>query len=99
MCIRDRHKTTDWVRSKINFLVDPQEPLLVTLERQKLAWFGHVTRHPSLSKTTLSRHLGGWATSWSAEGMLDGQHQKVDVPAHARTAHKGLMQKRLEDLC
>ena len=32
--------------------------------------------------------------------MLDGQHQRVDIPAHARTAHKGLMQKRLEeDLC
>ena len=32
--------------------------------------------------------------------MLGGQHQRVDVPAHARTAHKCLLQKRLEeDLC
>ena len=37
---------------------------------------------------------------WSAEEMLDGQHQKLDIPARARTAHKGLLQKRLEeDLC
>ena len=37
---------------------------------------------------------------WSAEEMLDGQHPKVDFPAHARTAHKGLLQKRLEEgLC
>ena len=32
--------------------------------------------------------------------MLNGQHQRVDIPAPARTAHKGLLQKRLEeDLC
>ena len=32
--------------------------------------------------------------------MLDGQHQRVDIPANARIAHKGLLQKRLEeDLC
>ena len=42
----------------------------------------------------------GWATPWSAEEMLDGHHQRVDIPAHARTAHKVLLQKRLEeDLC
>ena len=36
---------------------------------------------------------------WSAEEMLDG-HQRVDISAHARSAHKGLLQKRLEeDLC
>ena len=37
-----------------------------------------------------------------AEEMLDGQHQRVDIPAHARTAHKGLLQTDLktgEDLC
>ena len=47
-----------------------------------------------------SGHLGGWEMLWSAEEMLDGQHQRVDIPARARTAHKGLPQKRLEaDLC
>ena len=33
---------------------------------------------------------------WSAEEMLLGQHQRVDISAYARTAHKGFMQKRLE---
>ena len=47
-----------------------------------------------------SGHRGGWATSWLVEEMMDGQHQRVDIPAHARTAHKGLLLKRLEeDLC
>ena len=44
--------------------------------------------------------LGGWTTSRSAEEILDRQRQRVDIPAHARTAHNGLSQKRLEeDLC
>ena len=39
-------------------------------------------------------------TAWSAEELLDGQYQRVDISAHARPAHKGLLQKRLEeDLC
>ena len=43
------------------------------------------------------RDSGGWAMPWSAKEMLDGQPQRVDIPAHARTAHKGLLQKRLEE--
>ena len=47
-----------------------------------------------------SGHLEGWATPWSADEMLDRHHQRVDVSAYARTAHKGFLQKRLEeDLC
>ena len=43
------HKSNDWMRSKINFLVGPQEPLPATGKRRKHAWFGHVTLHDSLS--------------------------------------------------
>ena len=65
------HKTNDWVWSKISFLVGPQEPLLATVKRRKRAWFGHVTRHDSLST--------GLATPRTAEEMLDGQHQKREM--------------------
>ena len=75
------------MRSIVNFFVGPQEPLLATVRKRKLAWPGHVTRHDSLSKTTLQGTLE----------MLDGQHQRVDIPARASTAHKGLLQKRLEE--
>ena len=51
------HKSNDWVRSKINFLVGPQEPLLATVKRRKLAWFWRVTRHNSLFKTILQGAL------------------------------------------
>ena len=33
----------------------------------------------------------------SAEKMLYGQHQRVDISAHARTAHERRLQKRLEE--
>ena len=48
-----KQKTSDWVQSKIYFLVDPKKPLLAHVKRRKLAWFGHVTHHDSLSKTIL----------------------------------------------
>ena len=41
-----------------------------------------------------SRHLGGWATPSSAEETQDRQHQREDIPAHARTAHKDLLQNK-----
>ena len=53
------HKTNDWVQSKINFLVGPQEPLLTTVKRRKLAWFEYVTCHDSLSKPILQGTLEG----------------------------------------
>ena len=47
-----------------------------------------------------SGHLGGWATPWSAEEVLDGQHDRLDIPAYARAAHVGLQQESLEEnLC
>ena len=92
------HKTNDWVRSKINFLVDPQEP------PWQLSTDGNVhgsgMSHATTASPKPSFRAPWWATPWSAEEMLDGQHQRVDIPTHARTAHKDLLQKRLEeDLC
>ena len=58
----------------------------------------HAARQPFQNHP--SGHLGVWMMPWSAKEMQDGQHQRVDIPAHARTTHKGLLQKRLEeDLC
>ena len=34
-------------------LCGPQEPLLAIVARRKLAWFEHVTRHDSLSKSPI----------------------------------------------
>ena len=43
---------------------------------------------------------GGGGKQWLAEQILDRQRQRVDIPAHVKTAHNGLPRKRLkEDLC
>ena len=54
----------------------------------------HTQRQPL--QTHPLGHRGGWAMPWSTEEMLDGQYQRVDIPAHARAAHKGLLQKKRE---
>ena len=41
-----------------HFLVGPQESLQTMIKGQKLAWFGHVTRHNNLSKTILEGGRG-----------------------------------------
>ena len=91
-----QHKANDWVLSKINLLVGPQEPLLATVRRRTFTWFGHVSRHDSLSKPSFR---ATWRVGDAVE-MPDKQHQKADIPAHARTTDDSLPQKRLEeDLC
>ena len=58
----------------------------------------HTPRQPSQNHP--SGNLGRRAAPWSAEEMLDGQHQRVDIPAHARTPHEGVLPKGLEEyLC
>ena len=92
-CLRNLLRSS-FLEHKIDFLVDPQEPLLATDKRRKLARFGHVTRHDSLSKPVLQ------GVPWSEEEVLDGRYQRMDIPVHARTAHNGLLQQRLEeDIC
>ena len=49
----------NWVRSKSSFLVGPQEPLLATLKKRKLACFGRVTHYDRLSKSILQGILKG----------------------------------------
>ena len=60
-----------------------------------MVWACHTPRQPL--QIHPSGHLGGWATPWSAEEMLDRQHYRVNIRAHARIAHKGLLQKRPEE--
>ena len=52
------HKTNEYVRTTVHRLVGPQEPLLTTIKRRKLAWYGHVTRH-DLCKTILQGTVEG----------------------------------------
>ena len=89
------------VQSKINSLVGLLEPHPATVNRRKLAWFGGMSlvtiACPEPSFRALER-VGDVVDG--RKKMLDGQNQRVDIPAHARAAPKGSQQKRLEeDLC
>ena len=96
-----KHKTNNWVRSKINFLVGPREHPVTTVKILKLAWFGNVPRHDKQSRVILQGTLEG--------GLRRGRQRKCCVdnikkgghPAHAiPCSRKGLLQTRLEeDLC
>ena len=81
---------------QINFLVGPQESLPATTKKRKRAWFGHVTRRDSLFKTLLQDTLEG-AQRRGRQRQCWMNNIRVDIPAHARTADKGLLQKRLEE--
>ena len=84
------------MRRKIKFLVGTKKQLLETVKKLKFALFGHVKRHDSISKAILRALLRVDGATVSRENG----HHRVDVPAHARTAHVDLPQIRLEeDLC
>ena len=65
--------------------------------RRTETWMVHACHVQWLLQCYLPWHLGRWATPWLADEMLDGQHQRVDIPTHARNAHRGLLKKRLEE--
>ena len=60
------HKTNDLMRNKINFLVGPQERLLATVKRRRLAWFGHVTRYGTSPKPSF------WASRRAGDALVGG---------------------------
>ena len=47
------HVTNEEVRAKIQQATGPQEDLLTIVKRQKLQWYGHVSRSSGLAKTIL----------------------------------------------
>ena len=52
LCITYREgKTNIFVKNKINTLIGKFEPILQTIIRRKLKWFGHTSRHNSITKT------------------------------------------------
>ena len=60
------HKPNESVRRQLDSLARNQEPMLSTVKRCKLSWFGHVTRHNTISKTTLEgrRRQAGRMKTW-----------------------------------
>ena len=70
------YKTNEYVMGLANDLAGPIEPVIITIKKRKLKWFGHVTRHQSLAKTIMqgwvsgSRKVGRQKKQW-IDNILD----------------------------
>ena len=53
------HKTNEHVRQQVTIHAGKQEPLLAIVKRRKLAWYGHVSRHSTLTKAILQGTVEG----------------------------------------
>ena len=62
------HKTNEYVLDRINSVAGHQETIITTINRRKMAWFGHVLRHDTLTKIILQGTVEG--------GRRRGQQRK-----------------------
>ena len=93
-------KTNEFVRNQITLLAGPQEPLLATVRRRKLSWFGHVTRHNTLSKTILQGTLeGGRRRGRQKKGWMDNikEWTRLDSPTLLREVEDRAGWRRLAE--
>jgi hypothetical protein len=78
------HKTNTFIRDKVVKYAGNQEHLITVVKHCKLAWFGHVNRHDSLSKTILqgtvqgARRQGGQRKNWWSDNIK--QWTKCSIP-------------------
>ena len=52
-------KTNAYVKETITILVGKYEPLLTSIKRRKLSYYGHLCRHDSFSKTIVQDRVEG----------------------------------------
>ena len=52
-------KTNVFIRNRMIETIGNYEPLLQTIKRRKLKWFGHISRHDNLCKTFMQRAVEG----------------------------------------
>ena len=63
------HKTNDWVQSKTNFLLGPQEPLLATVKRQKVRNLHGL----GMSHTMTASPKPSFKAPWTVGDAVDGR--------------------------
>ena len=77
------HKTNDYVRRTVADMVGRQEPLIATIKRRKLAFYGHVTRHDSLCKTIMQGTVeGGRSRGRQRKSWSDNIKEWTGLPTH-----------------
>ena len=64
--------TYEEVRAKIQQPIGPHEDLLTIVKRDKLQWYGHVSRSPGLAKTILQGTVKGGRKQGRQRKRLEG---------------------------
>ena len=52
-------KTNEYIKSVMISLIGTYEPIVQSIRRRKLKWYGHTIRHDNLSKTILQGMVEG----------------------------------------
>ena len=74
------HVTNEEVCAMIQTEIGPHEDLLTIIKRQKLQWYGHVSRSSGLAKIILQRHSERGKKTKQTEEEMGRQHQGMDRP-------------------
>ena len=72
------HVTNEKVRRKIQETIGEYDELLTLVKKQKLRWFGHVSRSSGLAKTILQGTVKGKRKKRQTEEEVGRQYQRVD---------------------
>ena len=72
------HVTNEEVRRKIQAAIGEYDKLLTLVKKQKLRWFGHVSRSSGLSKGNPTGHSERKKKKRQTEEAVGRQYQRVD---------------------
>ena len=84
------HVTTEEVHAKIQQTTEPHKDLLTIVKRQKLQWYGHVSRSSGLAKTILQGTVKGGRRQ-GRQGKMEKTGCKIICGAPTTLVVKGLM--------
>ena len=77
------HKTNEYVWDRINSIAGRQETIITTIKRRKIARFGYVLRHDTLTKIILQGTIeGGWRRGRQRKSWLDNIKKWAGMKLH-----------------
>ena len=63
-------KTNEYIKDVMISLISTYEPIVQSIRRRKLKWYGHTITHDNLSKTILQCMVDGFMTSKNGVSLI-----------------------------
>ena len=77
------HKIIEYVWDRIKSIAGHQETIITTIKRRKMAWFGHILRHDTLTKIILQGTVeGGRRRGRQRKSWLDNIKEWTGMKLH-----------------